>query len=170
MQDLNLKQQFTDLLSEHQAVLRKVTMTYATMRQDREDLYQDIVAQLWRSYGSYDPARPFATWMYRVSLNVAISRVRSVSRRLPEATDVGDAAHDPPDPRSESTEQDDRTIILERLMASLDELDRALLLLHLEERTYQEISEVLGLTESNVGTKLNRIRERLRRLASEETK
>ncbi len=83
-------------------------------------------------------------------------------------SDTGGAVLDPPDPRSEVEEQDDRGLLLRRLMDSLDELDRALLLLHFAERSYQEIAEVLGLSESNVGTKLNRIRERLRRLAAKE--
>ncbi len=168
MQDSKHKQQFTALLAEHRGMLRKVIVTYASTPEDREDLYQDIVAQLWRSFGSYDPQRVFATWMYRVSLNVAISRLRSASRRLPVMSDTGGAVLDPPDPRSEVEEQDDRGLMLRRLMNSLDELDRALLLLHFEERSYQEIAEVLGLSESNVGTKLNRIRERLRHLAAKE--
>ena len=168
MQDTSKKQQFTALLIEHRAKLSKVCMTYTALREDREDLYQDIVAQLWRSYGSYDPQRPFATWMFRVSLNVAISYVRRVSRRLPDSAESDGRPHDPPDPRSEAEDPGDRGLILQRLMAGLDELDRALLLLHLEERSYSEIADVLGLTESNVGTKLNRIRDRLRRLAAVE--
>ena len=78
-------------------------------------------------------------------------------------------ALDPPDPKSTATGLDHGGL-LQRLMASLDELDRALLLLHLEQRSYREIADVLGLSESNVGTKLNRLRERLRQLAREETK
>ncbi len=161
------KEQFTTLLAEHGAPLRKVVATYGVTHADREDLSQEIKAQLWRSFLSYDPKRSFATWMYRVALNVAISHVRSTARRRRLIADAADGALDPPDPRSAAPDATDdaRVAVLQRLMAGLDELDRALLLLHLEERSYREIADVLGLSESNVGTKLNRIRQRLRELA-----
>lgn len=167
MNDPTSQERFTTLLAQHPGALRKVALTYGAKAEDREDLAQEILVQLWRSFGSYDQTRPFATWMYRVALNVAISHVRRVTR-TPVVVDPEGVPLDPPDPRSERDESDDRTQILQRLMASLDELDRALLLLHLEERSYREIADVLGLSESNVGTKLNRIRQRLRELASTE--
>ena len=168
MTDPTLQEQFTALLAEHRGRLHKVALTYGVTPEDREDLVQEILVQLWRSFSSYDGQRPFATWMYRVALNVAISHVRRVTRRPQPVIGTGELPLDPPDPRSLSDDPDDRILILQRLMASLDELDRALLLLHLEERSYLEIAEVLGLTESNVGTKLNRIRQRLRELATTE--
>ena len=176
MQDPSRKQQFTAMLDEHRARLRKVILTYGATREDREDLGQEILVQLWRSFASYDPQRPFATWMYRVALNVAIAHVRRARTRRPERSNLGGPVPDPPDPRTVTDrtvtdggdDLDDRVRILRRLMADLDELDRALLLLHLEERSYREIADVLGLSESNVGTKLNRLRERLRQLAATE--
>lgn len=167
MIDPTAQEQFTGLLTEHRGRLHKVALTYSSTKEDREDLTQEILVQLWRSFSSYDARRPFATWMYRVALNVAISHVRRVTRR-PPVGDAGGQPLDPPDPRSMSEDQDDRTLILQRLMASLDELDRALLLLHLEERSYLEIADVLGLSESDVGTRLNRLRQRLRELARTE--
>ena len=158
---------FTALLAEHGPSLRKVTLTYGVSAEDREDLHQEILVQLWRSFASHDPARPFATWMYRVALNVAISHVRRVVRGRRIVTAV-EPPLDPPDPRTNDVPTDERLSILQRLMAGLDELDRALLLLHLEERSYREIADVLGLSESNVGTRLTRLRQRLRNLTDTE--
>ncbi len=169
-QDTIRKKEFTDLLDEHRGKLRKVVLTYGLSRDDQEDLSQEMLVQLWRSFGSYDSSRPFATWMYRVALNVAISHVRRVAKLRRERGEASESQLDPPDLRQEEDGADDRLLILQRLMASLDELDRALLLLHLEDRSYSEIAEVLGLTESNVGTKLNRLRDRLRKMATKELK
>ena len=158
---------FTSLLAEHGPRLRKVTLTYGISREDREDLHQEILVQLWRAFPGYDPTRPFATWMYRVALNVAISHVRRVVRQRRLVT-AKDEPLDPPDPRTAASADDERLAILQRLMAELDEFDRALLLLHLEERSYGEIADVLGLSESNVGTRLTRLRQRLRDLTKTE--
>lgn len=166
MSDPNTQRRFTALLAEHESALRKVILTYASSTADREDLQQEVHVQLWRSFVRYDAERPFATWMYRVALNVAISHARRNARdRAPGATEP---AATTVDPRSLPAPVDDRVPILERLLADLDELDRALLLLHLEERSYAEIAEVLGITATNVGTRLNRLRTRLREMAREE--
>lgn len=166
MHDPATEQQFTALLGEHGPKLRKVSVTYGATREDREDLHQEILVQLWRAFGSYDRSRPFATWMYRVALNVAISHARAARRR--RRLGGAELVADPPDARSAAGETGERAAILERLMAGLDELDRALLLLHLEERSYAEIADVLGIGESNVGTRLSRLRQRLRDLATRE--
>jgi RNA polymerase sigma factor (sigma-70 family) len=160
------KEQFTKLLTEHEAALRKVVLTYGVTHADREDLSQEILAQLWASFGTYDRSRPFSTWMYRVALNVAISHVRATTRRRRVITEVDTSPLDTPDPRQTPNSDEEPTTLLQRLIAALDELDRALLLLHLEQRSYQEIADVLGLSASNVGTRLNRIRNRLRELAA----
>ncbi len=165
---------FTALLAEHGPSLRKVTLTYGVSAEDREDLHQEILVQLWRSFASHDRTRPFATWMYRVALNVAISHVRRVVRGRRIFTAV-EPPLDPLDPRTNEVPTTEgptaeRLSILQRLMAGLDEWDRALLLLHLEERSYREIADVLGLSESNVGTRLSRLRQRLRDLTDKEMK
>jgi len=160
------KEQFTKLLAEHEAALRKVVLSYGVTHADRDDLSQEILAQLWASFGTYDRNRPFSTWMYRVALNTAISHVRATTRRRRRIADSDAPALDTPDHRHPPSADDERAALLQRLMAALDELDRALLLLHLERRTYQEIADVLGLSVSNVGTRLNRIRNRLRELAA----
>ena len=169
MRESNDEDHFTALLAEHGSRLRKVTLTYGTSAEDREDLHQEILVQLWRSFASHDRTRPFATWMYRVALNVAISHVRRVVRRRRNAPAM-ELPLDPADPRTNDAPTDERLPILQRLLAGLDEWERALLLLHLEERSYREIADVLGLSESNVGTRLSRLRQRLRDLTDQEMK
>lgn len=124
---------------------------------------QEIAVQLWRAFPAYDAARPFSTWMYRIALNVAISFVRRAGRDravLVDGAALESVAVD------EADEPDERVRVLRRLIAELDDLNRALVLLYLDERSYREIGEILGISETNVATKLNRIKERIRSEAS----
>ena len=138
-------------------MLGQVARAYTRSDADRADLESEMVAQLWRAYPRYDAARSFSTWMYRIALNVAISS----SRRRRELLRIDEAATAPaPDPSS--TERDQQLRSLQRFVSSLPPLDRALVLLYLDERSQKEIAEVLGITESNVSTRIHRIKQRLR--------
>lgn len=154
---------FERLLATHRGVLLKVAASYAHDREERADLAQEIALQLWRAWPGYDPARPFATWMYRVALNVALSHRR---RRPAAAHDPLDARHDDlvgaEDVDAEARQQ---LALVRRAMQALGPLDRALLLLHLEGCSHREAGDVLGLSETNAATRLGRIRQQLRRLA-----
>ncbi len=159
-------QAFQDRLSAHRGIVLKVAASYAWTPEDRADLAQDIALQLWRAWPGYDPVRPFATWMYRVALNVAISHRRSESQRGPhdplhESHDQLVGEHDVDAGQRQQRE------LLQRAMRSLGRLDRALLLLHLEGCSHREIGDVLGLSETNAATRLGRIREKLRHVAGE---
>jgi RNA polymerase sigma-70 factor (ECF subfamily) len=153
--------QFESLLQEHRGIVFKVASIYARGREDRNDLAQEIAVQLWRSFGSYDPARAkFSTWMYRVALNVAISHVRQAARD--ERLEPLDAAHLELPGATDVAQPDERLAALYAFVGQLDPLNRALILLYLEDRSYAEIAQVLGISESNVATKINRIKHRLR--------
>lgn len=148
----------------HRGIVLKVAHTYATHAEDRRDLAQEIAAQAWKAYRRYDPARPFSTWLYRIALNVGISHLRA--RRHPEPLaidDVAEPAHDEDAPR----EAGDALRALHRCIDALDPLDRALLLLHLDERPQREIADVLGLSETNVATKIGRLKQRIRQRLGE---
>jgi RNA polymerase sigma-70 factor (ECF subfamily) len=172
MADTKRQQRFEALLREHQRIVFKVAGVYARNPQDREDLAQEITVQLWRSFKSFDAARAkFPTWMYRVALNVAISHLRNARRagadRLDSLDDVhrdsvaaGDASH------VDALHREERIAALRAFIGSLDALNRALVLLYLEDRSYAEIAEVLGISETNVATKLNRIKQKLRAQAT----
>ncbi len=154
-------ERFWELLERHRGIVFKVANSYARLPEDRADLAQEIAAQLWRAFPRYDAARPFATWMYRVALNVGISSLRALGAE--RSVVALDAAHEAiATPEGPSLEDVERIRRLERAIARLDPLSRALLLLYLEERSYAEIAEILGISETNVGTKLARLRLRMR--------
>jgi RNA polymerase sigma factor (sigma-70 family) len=153
---------FTAQLERHLPILRKVAGTYSSTPADRRDLMQEIALQLWKAWPGYDPARPFSTWMYRIALNVGISFLRGAGnpQRRPLSLDALET--DPIDGNGADPELDDRIALLRRLIDRLGALDRALLLLYLDEQSYRQIAEVLGISETNVATKLSRLKQRLR--------
>ena len=154
---------FEALLERHQGIVLKVAGMYCRNVEDRRDLAQEIRAQLWRSFARYDETRPFATWMYRVALNVAISFARRAAVRAPHSTQLDEGAADPVDEREGITGDSERVLALQRFIETQSELNKALLLLYLEEQSYREIAEVLGITETNVATKLSRLKQRIQR-------
>jgi RNA polymerase sigma-70 factor (ECF subfamily) len=158
-------QRFEALLAEHERLVLKVASAYARTADERRDLAQEIATQLWRAFDRYDERLgKFSTWLYRIALNVAISQLRRARRLEPlephlETLEAPGAAGAP----------DERVRALYRAIGELDPLNRALLLLYLEDRPYAEIAEILGITESNVATKINRLKHALRaRLAHAE--
>ncbi len=153
---------FNALLQENQLLLRKVAGMYAYTETDRLDLIQDISLQLWRAFPSYDSGRRFSTWMYRIALNVAISNLRGPGNPARRPASLESLPFEVVDPSEVGVEENDRVLLLRRFIADLDPLDRALLLLYLEETRHREIAEVLGISESNVSTKLMRLKRRLR--------
>ena len=145
---------FETLLARHGGIVGKVARIYGRDVDDRRDLAQEIATQLWRAFPRFDEERgKFSTWMYRIALNVGISHLRSVRAVVPLDDDM--LATMPADP-------DDRAAALYAQIRELEPLARALVLLYLEDRSYAEIAEVLGITEANVATKLSRLKTRLR--------
>lgn len=154
------QRRFAEVLQAHRGLVLKVAGSYTRDAEDRADLAQEIAAQLWRAWPAYDPARSLSTWMYRIALNVAISHLRGRSRH--------DARHVPLDgidavaADGDGIEDADRLHRLQRLIADFDPLNRALLLLYLDERSHREIAEITGLSETNVATRIGRLKQRLR--------
>ena len=156
------RETFDALLQAHRKIVFKVAASYANGVEDRADLAQEIATQLWRAYPAYDEARSFSTWMYRIALNVAISEFRIASRNRRHTVPLDESLHDAPDPNTPPPESDAGVRALHAVIQRLDPLHRALLVLYLEERSTREIAEILGIGESNVTTKLSRLRQRLR--------
>lgn len=149
-------------IQAHAGIVRKVAASYAWNDVDRADLIQDILAALWQAWPRYDPARPVATWMYRVALNVAVSHVREETLRQRHHVALDPELHQPVDAGYDhEVAQQER--LLHVAMAGLDPMSRALLLLHLDDYGHAAIAGVLGISESNVATRLTRIRQRLRK-------
>ena len=161
MTSLTGEELFSRLLEQHAGIVRKVAFGYTSTPADREDLAQEITIQLWRAYPRYSPERPFSTWMYRIALNVAISFLRRHTRPARQTISLEETAIEPIDENT-AAEPDQRIAILQRIIATLPPLDRALMLLYLDDHSYREIATVLGITETNVATKLSRLKQHLR--------
>jgi RNA polymerase sigma factor (sigma-70 family) len=154
--------QFRELLERHRGIVRKVAATYASAAHDRADLAQEIAAQLWRAFPKYDGRRAFSTWMYRIALNVAISSLRSGHQRERHDVPLDERLHDTATESCDDTDAAERVRLLYHCIDRLDPLNRALLLLYLEERSQREIADILGLSETNVATKIGRLKVRIR--------
>ena len=169
------RERFARLLGQHTGLLRKIAWGFAANREDRADLEQDMAAQLWAVFVHWDGERPFATWAYRVALNVALSGRRGAQARGGAAmrapgraasrnangNDAFDPLDDLVDPGA-TPEQLAQTRDLHRAIHALDPLNRALLLLWLDDLPYREIGDVLGLSEGNVGVRLTRLKSTLK--------
>lgn len=153
--------EFVDLIYEHQLILRRLSSVYAAKPADREDLYQEMVMQAWRSYASYEGRSKFSTWLYRVALNTALLRRRKDSARR-EFVSASDEPSDVAIFRDSAAEED--VELLYSCIHELPKVDRAIILLRLERHTYDEIAHITGLSRSNVSVRLVRIKEKLRTL------
>jgi RNA polymerase sigma-70 factor (ECF subfamily) len=154
---------FVSLLDEHRRILYKVAGTYARSAEDRQDLVQEMVVQLWRSFDRYDRGYRFSTWMYRISLNVGISWFRAETRKTRTFVPAEDSILEITASPAESIELEDGLRMLWQAIDGLDALDRALVILYLDGQSHEAIAEVIGISKTNVGTKFNRIKTRLGR-------
>ncbi len=157
----DLQATFQNLMEEHKKILYKICHSYCKDRDARDDLAQEILIQLWRSFEKFDGRARFSTWMYRIALNVAISFYRRESTRprrviSDEQCLLETAAHE-----AESRPEELR--ILHQFIEGLDPLNKALMLLYLDDNSYMEIAEVLGITETNVATKISRLKNKIKK-------
>lgn len=149
---------FTDLIRRHSGLIHKVAYAYCRNVTDREDVVQEIAAQLWRSRDRYDERLRETTWVYRVALNVAISFHRRERRHREQRASIDDHAV----AIAERVEPSEDVVFLMRCIGDLGALEKALVLLYLDGNDHASIAEVLGISVSNVGTKLFRIKDKLR--------
>lgn len=159
------KKEFSKLIKDHQGIIHKITLIYTNCTVDREDLFQEICLQLWKSYPSFKEKAKFSTWMYRVALNTAISMVRKkkngISYELLRETDKTP---------EEKSEEINKAQLLYRSISKLNRIDKAIILLWLEEKNYEEIATIMGTSKNNVSVKLVRIKKHLEELVRETLK
>lgn len=155
------RDEFAKLLDLHKGILYKVTNAYCRNEEDRKDLIQEIILQLWRSWGKYDPTYQQSTWVYRIALNVSISFYRQEKRRKAATAPLSDEILAVPN-ESESGELQEGVRLLYQFINQLPALHRALMILYLDQKTYQEIAEILGITTTNVATKISRIKKTIK--------
>lgn len=147
---------FLELIHRHQSIIHKICFIYCDNRFHKEDLQQEIILQLWKSYSSFQGKAAFSTWMYRVALNTAINQTRRPGLSIDLSTSP-ELSHDP----SESYQLSEEIQILYKAISSLKKIEKAIILLWLEEKSYEEIAGIIGITVKNVSVKLVRIRARL---------
>lgn len=156
---------FEGIIEQHKGILFKVARAYCPDEEDRQDLIQEMMIQIWQSIHKYNDQYKISTWLYRISLNVAISFYRKSSIRAKKYTELNE--------KTVETTLDDKSDneihlnLLELFISELKEIDKALMVLYLEDKSYAEIAEILGLSVSNVGTKIGRIKDRLKTRSSQ---
>lgn len=153
---------FLVVIDNNKGILYKVANSYCRNIEDRKDLIQEIIMQLWKSFDNYNEKFKYSTWIYRISLNVAISFYRKENSRQRISntltTDIFDFAD------TEIVEEKETNLgILNQIISELNDLNKALMLLYLEEKNYKEISEIIGISETNVATKIGRIKSKLKK-------
>jgi RNA polymerase sigma-70 factor, ECF subfamily len=136
---------------------------YCNSREDREDLFQDIVLQLWRAYGSFNGDSKVSTWIYRVALNTAITRLRKETKREKFAG-LDDNAFEVP--AVDNKAENEQVLQMYEAIKKLSDVERAITMLYMDDYSYREIAEVMGLSESNIGFNLNKIRTKLKTLVN----
>jgi len=151
---------FITIIEANKRIIFKICNAYCKNVIDREDLAQEIIYQLWKSWNSFDPNYKLSTWMYRIALNVAISFYRK-ERKTTETFLMGDHLIEIAD---ESFEEGLETNLnaLQQFISELKELDRALMILYLEEKSHKEMADIIGISTTNVATKIGRIKEQLK--------
>ncbi len=151
------EKEFIRLLKEHQKIIYKVCNLYMQSHADREDLFQEITLQAWKAYSNFRGDSKFSTWLYRVALNTAITFFRKEKKKievnveeLPEATE------------GSFDQIEEKTKAMYLAIGELSKIDKAIVMLYLEDYTYGQISEVIGITPNNIAVKMNRIKIKLK--------
>ena len=156
-----LTSEFLARLENHKRILFKVAYLYCRDREERQDLVQEMLIQCWRSYARFDERVQFSTWMYRVAVNVAISHFRREGTRIRDTVPLEEYGLNIAAADALFDDDGDNMRTLRQLINGLDELNRALILLYLEGFNSEEIAAIVGITASNVSTRINRLKSRL---------
>ncbi len=155
------EERFIQILQEKKKIIYKICNSYCRSIEDRKDLAQEIIIQLWKSLHKYNEQYQLSTWVYAIALNVAMSFYRS-KKRNKEVFAGLEIVVEIMDDTLHKREQEDNLKLLDKFINELDELNKALMILYLDNNSYKEISEILGITETNVATKISRIKQKLK--------
>lgn len=155
---------FVRMIQQHQKLIYKVCSIYAAATGDKEDLAQEIILQAWKAYPLFKGQSTISTWLYRISLNTAINYKRK-QNRSPQLIYPEELLHHPGEQLSDANREEYK--LLQQMIAGLPPLDKALILLYLEDKSYHEMAEITGISVSNVGTKLGRIKDKMKQQAKQ---
>ena len=162
METKNLENDFLELISEQKRTIYKVCYVYAKDQDDLNDLFQEVVLNLWKGFPRYRGDSKLSTWVYRIAMNTCITFLRRSSTRpstIPITADVAGSLIEEEGKTGQLRE-------LYRLINQLGKLERALILLWLEERSYQEMADILGISKGNVAVKLTRVKDKLKKMSN----
>ncbi|MEC4113888.1 RNA polymerase sigma factor [Myroides pelagicus] len=158
----HLETEFINLLDKHQNLIHKVCRLYTNDEAAHKDLFQEISIQLWNAYPKFRGDAKFTTWAYRIGLNTAISLYRKKTKDIP-TTSIDFSIH-----RFEYTEynneEEQQLKLMYQALQQLNDIEKALVFLYLEDKNYQEIAETLGISEVNARVKMNRIKTKLKQI------
>lgn len=156
-----MEKEFVKIISQNQGIIHKVCSIYCDSEEDRRDLFQEILAQLWKSFPSFRSEAKFSTWMYRVALNTAITSFKK-NKRQPDKSglEIGNFQLAEEEYDHEAEEQ---IKLLHQAIANLSGVEKSIVLLYLENKKYEEIAEITGITQNYVRVKMNRIKKKLKK-------
>ena len=157
-----MEKDFVDMINTHRGIIYKVCNLYCNDEEDKKDLFQEIVLQLWKAFPSFRNESLNTSWMYRVALNTAISNFRKESKK-PDRKSISDADFQIPDV-SFYAEENEQLNLLKQAIEKLSAIEKAIIMLYLEDKSYDEIAEIVGISNSNVGVRLNRIKTKLEKI------
>lgn len=153
-----MEKEFIELIKNHQGILHKICNVYFIRNPYKEDYYQEILIRLWKSYPSFRNQSAFSTWLYRVALNTAIDLIRKENLQ-PVHTELSQIEYNIPD--HEHNIDSEKKETLYQAIGQLSDVEKAIIILYLEDYSYKEISEIIGISESNTGVKISRIKNQL---------
>lgn len=158
---VNKQEAFSKIISDNQGLIIKVSRLYTNSLEDEEDLFQEIVLQLWRSYDTFKGQSKISTWMYRVALNTAITlfRKKTKSPKTDELQDFHAKGY-----MEDDSEEQQQIALLYKVIKLLPKMDRAIVMMYLDDQPYREIAETLGISEVNARVKMNRMKKTLKEL------
>ena len=161
-----MEKEFIQIITDNQGIIHKVCSIYCDLEEDRRDLFQEIIVQLWKSYSSFRNESKFSTWMYRVALNTAITSFKK-DKRQPDKTGISfETLQVAEEIYDNQTEEQIR--LLHHAVSRLTGIEKSIILLFLEDKKYEEIAEITGITQNYVRVKMNRIKKRLKLLMNTE--
>lgn len=155
------KDKFISIIKDNQKLIYKICYSYCSNQENRKDLQQEILLQLWRSFSKFDGRVKISTWIYRIALNTAISFYRNDCKHSEKRDSIDESIISISNFEIE-TEKDENISLLFQFIERLNDLDKALILLYLDDNKYKEVADILGISETNVATKISRIKKRLK--------
>ncbi len=149
------KAKLVEIINDHKGIIYKIVNVYAEDPEDRKDLEQEVIIQIWKSLDSYKGDAQISTWIYRVALNVSIAHKRKEKNRKKVNEPLGNLLVEP---KVNTSLENEKTQQLYHFINQLDKFNKAIIVLYLDGYSYQEISDIVGITKTNVGVKINRIK------------